>query len=320
MNPTAQARVPLVSVIVNCRNGAEFVRAALASICEQTMDDLEVVFWDNVSTDGSLDVAKEIDPRVRCFRGEAPLSLGAARGRAVREARGRYLAFLDIDDTWVPTKLEKQLALFDDRPELGLAYSDMTRVDEQGRHLCRWSAERKMRRGRVLPHLLEGCFIAISTIVVPAAMLKAVGGFDPRFMQVEDWDLYGKIASRYEVDYIDEPLVQERVHTSNLSHAYDQVAEESMTLLQEWGRQWPQHAAVCTRMLAVAEFKRAGVRAYRHMRRREVLRCLREMGRCAAVVGRHPVFVPRVLMRFANRDNRRSFVARYSNDGPGNRG
>ncbi|MCD7983653.1 MAG: glycosyltransferase, partial [Desulfovibrio sp.] len=112
--------VPAVSVIMNCLNSARDLRAALDSLMAQSFEDFEVIFWDNGSTDDSPAIARSYGPRLRYFRGEKTVPLGAARNLALAQARGRYLAFLDCDDLWRPQKLEKQVALFEANERVGL--------------------------------------------------------------------------------------------------------------------------------------------------------------------------------------------------------
>ena len=104
------ATVPKVTVIMNCYNSAEHLREAMDSVFRQTWGDWEIVFWDNCSTDDSAAVARSYGPRVRYFLAEKNVPLGAARNLAIAKAEGELLAFLDCDDEWLPTKLEKQVA------------------------------------------------------------------------------------------------------------------------------------------------------------------------------------------------------------------
>ena len=104
--------MPLVSVIMNVRNGASTLREALDSVMAQTFTDWELIVWDDRSTDDSAQiVARYSDPRIRYFLSPEETSLGKARDTAIRQARGEWLAFLDQDDLWMPRKLEMQMAL-----------------------------------------------------------------------------------------------------------------------------------------------------------------------------------------------------------------
>ena len=116
---------PKVSVLMNCLNGGRYLREAFDSVFAQTYKDWEIIFWDNASTDNSVEIARSYGDRVRVFNSVSTQVLGRARNFAVNQARGKYIAFLDCDDIWLPQKLEKQMALFENDPELGLVFSDV---------------------------------------------------------------------------------------------------------------------------------------------------------------------------------------------------
>ena len=108
--------MPSVSVIMNVRNGASTLREALDSVLRQSFRDWELIVWDDRSTDQSAQIIAEYkDPRIRYMQSPEETSLGKARGNAIRQAAGSWLAFLDQDDIWLPGKLEEQMALADDR-------------------------------------------------------------------------------------------------------------------------------------------------------------------------------------------------------------
>ena len=108
--------MPLVSVIMNVRNGASTLREALDSVMAQTFSDWEVIVWDDCSTDCSAKIVAGFpDSRIRYFLSPGDTSLGEARDDAIRQASGEWLAFLDQDDIWMPRKLELQMAVADSR-------------------------------------------------------------------------------------------------------------------------------------------------------------------------------------------------------------
>src|SRR3989337_956605 len=115
---------PTVSVIMNCLNCSKYLREAIDSVYAQTYKDWEIIFWDNCSTDSSSDIAKNYDSHLRYFKGEEFLPLGIARNKAVGQAEGEYVAFLDCDDLWLPKKLELQMPLFEKGKDTILIYSN----------------------------------------------------------------------------------------------------------------------------------------------------------------------------------------------------
>ena len=111
---SGKAPRPLVSIIMNCWNCEKYLREALDSVYAQTYPHWEIIFWDNASTDQSGEMARSYDHRLRYFKGEVTIPLGAARNKALEQAKGEFIAFLDCDDAWLPEKLEKQIPLFAD--------------------------------------------------------------------------------------------------------------------------------------------------------------------------------------------------------------
>ncbi|NLG60029.1 MAG: glycosyltransferase family 2 protein [Gammaproteobacteria bacterium] len=127
----------LVSVVMPLYNAENFVRRAMESVLVQTHRLLELIVVDDKSTDSSLSVASAVagkDPRVRVLRNPRNLGVAEARNRALAAATGRYVAFLDSDDWWLPGKLEKQLAALA-TTGAAIAYGSYRRVDEDGRCL-----------------------------------------------------------------------------------------------------------------------------------------------------------------------------------------
>ena len=147
--------MPLVSIIMNCFNCSAYLSEALDSVSQQTFKDYEIIFWDNLSTDGSGEIALRYGEPLRYFRGKEFLSLGSARNAALEKVRGKYIAFLDCDDVWFPEKLDRQVKLLESKEELGLVYSDSLVIDSQG-NLLRKTYFRipKPSSGRVFNNLL----------------------------------------------------------------------------------------------------------------------------------------------------------------------
>ena len=101
-----KAQFPLVSIIMNCFNGEEFLCEAIDSVYAQSYTNWEIIFWDNASTDQTASIAKSYDKKLKYFRTSKTTSLGEARVAATKKARGKYLAFLDVDDKkyWLKPK------------------------------------------------------------------------------------------------------------------------------------------------------------------------------------------------------------------------
>jgi glycosyltransferase involved in cell wall biosynthesis len=121
-----------VSVIIPCYNYGRYLPEAVASVAAQTLGDLEIIIVDDGSTDETAEViAGLVDPRVR-IRRTSNRGISAARNAGLDMARGEFIAFLDADDYWEPTKLERQVAIMDAEPEVTLVFTDFRRFSADG--------------------------------------------------------------------------------------------------------------------------------------------------------------------------------------------
>ncbi len=205
--------MPLVSIIMNCRNSAKYLREALDSVYRQTFKDYEIIFWDNQSTDGSSKIARSFGDPLKYFRGEEFLPLGAARNKAIEKATGKYIAFLDCDDIWLPKKLEKQVALLESNQSLGLVYSDCYFIDSAGTVAEKtFFFNKKPFRGMVFKELLQENVIAILTAVFTREAIKKAGVLNPKYEIGEEYDLWLRIAQYYPIDFVEQPLAKYRIH------------------------------------------------------------------------------------------------------------
>ena len=225
---------PLVSVIMNCFNGEKYLREAIDSVYSQTYNNWEIIFWDNASTDSSAEIAKSYDEKLRYFRGEETIPLGAARNKAIEQAKGEFIAFLDCDDLWMPEKLEKQIPLFD-HPEVGLTYSDCYLIRGDGSLIKTWFQTDSPPRGSAFRDLLLRNYIILSTSIIRRDCLKQAGLFNIDYNLSEEYDLFLRIAYRYLLDYVSEPLGKYRIHGTNWSLLYERkLAREGFEVLEKW--------------------------------------------------------------------------------------
>ena len=209
--------MPLVSVIINCFNGAEYLNEALDSVFTQTFDNWEIIFWDNASTDDSASIAKSYGERVRYFRSDTTHSLGKARKLAFSQAKGNYIAILDSDDIWLPEKLARQIPLLEKNPAVGLVYSDTVIFDRHG-DKYRYFQFIKPERGMIFSALLRNNFISTETMIIRRTSYEGLKRrYDEEFTIVVDNDIALKIAHDNEADYVDAALSKFRVHEKSTS-------------------------------------------------------------------------------------------------------
>jgi glycosyltransferase involved in cell wall biosynthesis len=230
---------PAVSIIMNCLNCAADLPAALAGVRAQTFQDWEVVFWDNASADASPDIARAFGPKLHYCRAAETAPLGAARNLALREAKGRYIAFLDCDDLWLEDKLAQQVALFEANPRLGLVCTD-TEIFTGAVTLSRVFSRSAPARGRVFEELMRRQWISMSSAMVRAQALHGLDHwFDGGLSLCEEADLFYRIAHDWELDYVDAPLTRWRVHGANTTFKkFGQFAQETLYILDKHRRMY----------------------------------------------------------------------------------
>ena len=233
---------PVVSVIMNCLNCERDLREAMDSVFAQTYTDWEIIFWDNGSTDGSAAIAQSYGDKVRYFKAGETVPLGAARNLAIAKARGEFIAFLDCDDIWLPTKLERQVALFRDNPRLGLVCTD-TVMFSVGKELSRLFEHASPSRGRVFRELMTTQWISMSSAIIRRAALEGMDHwFDESLNVCEEADVFYRIAWDWELDHVDAPLTRWRVHGANTTfRKFGQFADETLRILEKHRALYPDY-------------------------------------------------------------------------------
>lgn len=225
---SSSSRPPLVSVITPVFNGAPWLREALDSALAQTFRSLEIIVVNDGSTDDSLAIARDRavgDSRIRIID-QPNAGLPAARNRALRAARGAYLALLDADDAWLPNHLMIAMQAFESDPDLGLVHANIERVDADGARVDipvrTWSRDMDPFDALALRHEHVSC----PTAVFSRVALDAVGGFDLRFtgLGCEDRDLWLRIAARFRIRYLDQVTARYRAHPGSMSAASERMA------------------------------------------------------------------------------------------------
>ncbi len=222
--------MPKVSVIIPAYNAMIYLPETLKSVLQQTFTDFEVLIIDDGSTDNIVQWAGElIDSRVKLIV-QPNQGTSAARNTGIAQAQGEYIAFLDADDLWEPTKLEKQVRYLEDNPAVGLLHTNMVLIDWQGK-----SSGRVMKsnaEGDALKQLLKQNTVVTSSVIVRDCCLKTVGEFDRNLRYSQDWDMWVRIAARYPLAVIKEPLVCYRQHPNNATKNW-QMLEQGFGMIEK---------------------------------------------------------------------------------------
>jgi len=207
---------PEVSVVLPTFNRLQYLRPAIDSVFAQTFTDWELILADDGSQGETAAYVAALanPPRVKVLRLAHTGNPGAVRNAACREARGEYVAFLDSDDVWLPTKLAQQVTSLRAHPERGWGHTAFSVIDESGEPLrgarSRWwpAAE-----GWILEGLIKmETVIAIPSVIVRRKLLEQLGGFDLQQRMCEDYDLWLRLAALSEIDGVRETLLHVRTH------------------------------------------------------------------------------------------------------------
>lgn len=204
----------LVSIITPSYKSEKFISQTIESVLSQTYQDWEMIIVDDVSPDNSNEIIEEYkkkDNRIKLIKLEKNSGPAIARNRAIEEARGKYIAFLDADDIWYENKLEKQIKFMNER-SLALTYSSYDLMDEEENGLGRFMTKDKITYNDLLKTNSIGCLTAIYDVEKIGKVLM------PNIIKRQDYGLWLKILKK--VDYAEgilEPLAKYRIMKNSVS-------------------------------------------------------------------------------------------------------
>jgi glycosyltransferase involved in cell wall biosynthesis len=240
---------PLVSVLMASHNAAEWIGESIDSVLAQTYPDVELVVADDASTDETPAIvsgyADRHPDRVRLVRARERAGPIRRRNDALDAARGSLLAWLDHDDVWLPAKLEKQVAVIQERPEVGAVYTGYEAFDADTGAVVPWRDESLEAEGDVLADLfVKGCFIASLTVLFRREGIERRGA---RFREAEfsfgdDYFLWLVLALDWQFARVNEVLARYRRHAANESTrlSASNYHEARVRLLRDFLAQFPE--------------------------------------------------------------------------------
>ncbi|WP_349773949.1 glycosyltransferase family 2 protein [Mameliella alba] len=222
----SQADTPSVSVIIPVYNGAAFVELTILSASRQTHENLEIIVVDDGSTDATPDILRELASRMDNLRVITIPNGGVANARNVgtRASAADYVAYLDADDLWHPTKIARQVAALERHkgdPDWAACYALFRTINTHGE--VRGDGLVHDARGAIFPsHLVVNHVGNGSSLLVRREAALEVGGFDPSYAQngiggCEDRDFQLRLLRRYKMEVVREYLVGYRIYAGNMS-------------------------------------------------------------------------------------------------------
>ena len=212
--------MPKVSVVMPVYNGERFLRESLDSVFAQTFQDFEVLCVDDGSTDNSAAVFEQYGVRIRVLR-QKNAGQSAARNAGVILAKGQYIAFLDQDDLWYPSKLLRQLAAIEANSRVVLVHCDFDRIDEKGRMVQERAGtiERASALASPMGQLIGEALIFPSAMLIRREGFARSGGFHAELQGFEDFDLIARLKQQGEFVMVEERGMAYRLHGQGFTRA-----------------------------------------------------------------------------------------------------
>ena len=247
---------PAVTVVVVAHNQERFVEQCLDSVAKQIFDDFETIIIDDCSTDGSVERIEAWLDRTsfpaRFLVNDRCRGICATGNRALRHSRGDFVSMVSADDFLEPDKLARQYRFLEQLDtSVAAVFSNARLVDERGRELgLALPSGEPPAEGRIFEALIVGNFLTSPTVMARRAAMQEVGGYDESLFY-EDFDMWLKLAHRYEFRFVPGVLANYRILPHSLSHdlANEVEMQESRArvLLKWYGTNPTTDAAILRR-------------------------------------------------------------------------
>lgn len=214
--------IPLVSVVIRTYNREPLLKKAIESVRAQTFKDFELIIVDDGSQDATQQTIQEYeraDPRIHGIVDRVKRGLVGTLEKGIQEAKGKYIAILDDDDSWFdPHKLDKQVAFLEQHPDYMAVGGGIIRVDGNGKELARHmppESDEGIRRS-----ILRSNPIAHSTSLFRKEAWERIGGYNQSLGFSEDWDLWMRLAKIGKLHNLQEYVASYLVGKQNRSRTY----------------------------------------------------------------------------------------------------
>jgi len=207
---------PLVSIIMNCHNGEKYLDKAIKSILAQNYKYWEIIFFDNNSIDESSSVLKKYkDKRIKYFKSKKTYPLYKARNLAIAKSKGELISFLDVDDWWLKSKLNKQVQVFLNDHTVDVLYSNVYLYYEK-KKTKKIYIKKQLANGKLTQKIIDKFEMPILSTIIKRNVFNRIK-FDNRYTIIGDFDFFVRLSLIKNITAIQEPLAYYRVHDSNLT-------------------------------------------------------------------------------------------------------
>lgn len=208
--------MPLVTVIMNCYNGEKYLKDSINSVFDQKYKNWEIILWDNLSTDSSASIVESFqDDRISYYKAFHHTSLGDARNLALSKANGRYVAFLDVDDLWLPDFLSEGITVLQQSGDISVFYANYYQFNDKSQWL---SNDIQHDHIDYFSDLLRSYHIGMSAAIIDNELIKQEDiRFNKDYSLVEDYDFFLRLAYLQPIYYCSKPLARYRMHIGSLT-------------------------------------------------------------------------------------------------------
>ena len=205
-----------ISVIINCLNGEKYLKKCIRSVLSQSYQNLEIIFWDNQSTDKSASILKSFsDKRIKYYKSKISTHLYSARNFAIKKAKGDFISFLDVDDWWAKDKLTKQVLLLKKNKNIKIIYSNLYIYDQNKKKSSLFTRS-KMKSGMIASDLMKKYCVGLLTVLIDKKIFDK-NKFNDKYNIIGDFDLFINLSLKYSFHVIQKPLAYYRSHNNNTS-------------------------------------------------------------------------------------------------------
>ncbi|MGC1392841.1 MAG: glycosyltransferase [Coleofasciculaceae cyanobacterium] len=241
--------MPTISVIIPVYNGEKTIKETIMSVLNQTFENFELIIINDGSNDATLEIVQAIkDHKIKVFSYQNS-GLSASRNRGLTKAEGEFISFIDADDLWTPNKLELQLKALQDNPQAAVAYSWTDWIDQSGQFLR--AGGHITVNGNAYEKLLIRDFIESgSNPLIKKQALDEVGDFDQSVTPPEDWDMWLRLAAKYEFITVEVPQILYRISPNSASFDIEKMEAGSLKVIQRVFSQSPELAHLKQKTLA----------------------------------------------------------------------
>lgn len=230
-------RSPTVSVVLPTYNRAGSIPMSVKSVLLQTFQDFEVIIVDDGSTDNTEEVVHTInDSRVKYIKCDRNYGATHARNVGIQIASGRYIAFQDSDDQWLPEKLRKQVeVLHSAKKNIGVVYNAYWRVINNKQIYMPVDAPNTEKAKAVVAELFF-LFVATPTVLVRKECFERSGVFDERLPRLQEWELWIRMSQNYKFEYINEALVASYYQSQSITADHESLITSFDLILKKHGQ------------------------------------------------------------------------------------